>query len=419
MSDLLARRTRVLGPNMPTFYADPVHIVRGEGCWLWDADGKRYLDCYNNVAHVGHCHPRVVDAISRQAATLNTHSRYLHEGMVSYVERLVATFETDHQAILVCTGSEANDIALRMAQAATGKRGFIATDATYHGNTAAVSQLSTRRPPIGGYGDHVRFVPAPHTLAPLGGTPEGQGRAFAESVRTAIEALEANGAGFAGIMVCPIFANEGLPDLPDDFLAPTVSVVRDAGGLIIADEVQSGFGRTGRHLWAQGWMDLRADITTLGKPMGNGHPVAACLARPEIMAAFREAFGYFNTFGGNPVSAAAASTTLDVIEDDGLTAHAARMSSIVVDALRSADFRAEANIRGRGHFYAVELTRDNEPVPELAVWLMEELRRQGVLLGTIGPDRNILKLRPPMPFGEGHLDHLMTTLKKALATCPI
>ncbi|MEL6914454.1 MAG: aspartate aminotransferase family protein [Pseudomonadota bacterium] len=419
MTELLSRRAGALGPHVPTFYTDPVHIVRGEGCWLWDADGARYLDCYNNVAHVGHCHPRVVEAIARQAATLNTHTRYLHEGVVSLVERLSALFETAQQAILVCTGSEANDIALRMAQAATGKRGLIATDATYHGNTAAVSQLSTRRPPIGGYGDHIRHVPAPTTLTPLGGTMERQGEAFAAEIRRAIAELEESGAGFAGFMVCPIFANEGLPDLPDDFLAPAAAAVRDGGGLLIADEVQSGFGRTGRHMWAHGWMGITPDVTTLGKPMGNGHPVAACLARPDIMAAFRGAFGYFNTFGGNPVSCAAAHATLDVIEGEGLMAHAAGMSPRVVDALAGTDFGAEANVRGRGHFYAVELTRDGAPAADLAAWLMEELRRRGVLLGTIGPDRNILKLRPPMPFGEEHLDHLMTTLKKALSACPI
>ncbi|MEM8591172.1 MAG: aspartate aminotransferase family protein [Pseudomonadota bacterium] len=419
MIELLERRARALGPNVPTFYAEPVHIVRGEGVWLWDADGKKYLDCYNNVPHVGHCHPRVVAAIADQAATLNTHTRYLHEGILAYVERLSATFETDlSQAIMVCSGSEANDIALRMAQAVTGKRGFIATNATYHGNTTAVSQLSRRRPPVGGYPDHVRLVPAPTTLTPLGGSMLGQGVAFAEGVRNAIAELEENGSGFAGFLACPIFANEGLPDLPDDFLQPTAQVVREAGGLFIADEVQPGFGRTGRAMWSHEWLGVAPDVVTLGKPMGNGHPVAATVARPEVMAAFREAFGYFNTFGGNPVSCAAAAAVLDVIEEERLVAHAARMSPMVVQGLNELDFHADAHIRGRGQFYAVELMRAGKPAADLAAWLIENLKDRGVLMGVIGPHRNILKFRPPMPFDENHADLLMATMKESLATCP-
>ncbi|MCH2077442.1 MAG: aspartate aminotransferase family protein [Rhodobacteraceae bacterium] len=418
MNELVERRARALGPNVPTFYRDPVEIVRGEGCWLWDASGNRYLDCYNNVPHVGHCHPYVVEAIANQAATLNTHTRYLHRGIVDYVDRLTATFDGPHQAIMVCSGSEANDIALRMAQAVTGKRGFIATDATYHGNTTAVSQLSRRRPPIGGYPDHVRLVPAPTTLTPLGGSMAAQGEAFAEGVRQAIQELEENESGFAGIMLCPIFANEGLPDLPDDFLMPMARVVTEAGGLLIADEVQPGFGRTGRGMWSHSWLGITPDVITLGKPMGNGHPVAACVARPGVMTAFREAFGYFNTFGGNPVSMAAASAVMDVIEDEDLINHASRMSAKVLDMLGGLDFRAEAHIRGRGQFYAVELTRDGLPAPELGAWLIEGLKDRGVLMGVIGPHRNILKFRPPMPFCEDHLDHLATILEQALKTCP-
>ncbi len=209
-NDLMARRAAVLGPNMPTFYERPVHLVRGEGVWLWDAEGRRYLDCYNNVPHVGHCHPRVVAAVARQSGLLNTHTRYLHEGIVGYAERLVGKFGHDlAQVIMVCTGSEANDIALRMAQAVTGKTGIIATDNTYHGNTTATAQLSTRRPPIGGYPGHVRLVPAPDGLAPLGGSLAAQPAAFAANVARAIAELEAAGHGFSGMMLCPIFANEG------------------------------------------------------------------------------------------------------------------------------------------------------------------------------------------------------------------
>ncbi|EFG35650.1 omega-amino acid-pyruvate aminotransferase [Brucella sp. NVSL 07-0026] len=249
--ELIARRERLLGRNMSLFYQDPVHLVKGEGVWLWDADGRKYLDCYNNVPHVGHCHPRVVEAICRQASTLNTHTRYLHEGILDYVERLTATFDKSlDAAILTCTGSEANDVALRMAQAVTGKTGIIATDFTYHGNTTAVSQLSTRMPPVGGYGGHVRHVPAPDSYRPLGGKGgEAFAQAWAAEVEKAIASLQESPFGFSGLIIDPFFANEGFPDLPENFLAPAVAAVRKAGGVVIADEVQPGFGRTGGHMW--------------------------------------------------------------------------------------------------------------------------------------------------------------------------
>lgn len=249
-ADLIARRERLLGRNMSLFYEEPVHLVRGEGVWLFDADGRRYLDCYNNVPHVGHCHPRVTEAIARQASTLNTHTRYLHEGILDYVERLTATFDKSlDAAILTCTGSEANDVALRMAQAVTGKTGVIATDHTYHGNTAAVSQLSTRMPPVGGFGGHVRHVPAPDSYRPLGGEPgDAFAAAFTAKVEEAIASLEQSPHGFSALIIDPFFANEGFPELPSGFLDGAVAAVRKAGGLVIADEVQPGFGRTGRHM---------------------------------------------------------------------------------------------------------------------------------------------------------------------------
>ena len=340
-SDLAARRAAVLGPNVPTFYETPVHLVKGDGVWVWDADGRKYLDCYNNVPHVGHCHPHVVSAIAAQAAQLNTHTRYLHAGIVEYCERLTAKFQTQlDQVIMVCSGSEANDIALRMAQAVTGKTGIIATDNTYHGNTMAVSQLSSRKPPIGGYADHIRRIPAPDTLRPVGGTADDQAAAFARELQTAIDDLEASGHGFSGFLFCPTFANEGLPDLPQNFMKPAEQVVKAAGGLLIADEVQPGFGRGGETWWGHEWLGLSPDVVTLGKPMANGHPVAAVVARRAVMAEFRNAFGYFNTFGGNPVSCAAAAATLDVIEQDNLVDHAKNVGAVFLRELHSMDHPA-------------------------------------------------------------------------------
>jgi 4-aminobutyrate aminotransferase-like enzyme len=422
MTETLAqRRARLMGPNVPTFYDHPVHIVRGEGVWLWDASGKRYLDCYNNVAHVGHCHPRVVAAIAAQAAVLNTHTRYLHEGVLDYIERLTGTLSHGiSQAIMVCTGSEANDIALRMAQAVTGKTGIIATDNTYHGNTAAVSQLSTRRPPIGGYAPHIRFVPSPSTLDPVGGSAAGQPQAFAAHVAAAIDDLVAKGIGFSGMMLCPVFANEGLPTVQPGFLDPTIAVIRKAGGLVISDEVQPGFGRCGTHFWGHDWLGFAPDIVTIGKPMGNGHPVGAVLARPDVMAAFREAFGYFNTFGGNPVSAAACMAVMDVIADEDLVAHAQKTHLHMMDRLRALQHPLLANVRGVGQFYGAEfMLADGRPATAFVAALIERLVARGFLLNKIGKGANTLKIRPPMPFGTEHADLLIDALAAELRQMPV
>ena len=417
---LIARRARLLGPNVPVFYDDPVHIVRGEGVWLWDADGRKYLDCYNNVPHVGHCHPHVVEAIARQASVLNTHTRYLHEGILDYADRLTATLDHDlDQMIMVCTGSEANDIALRMAQAVTGRTGFIATDNTYHGNTLATSQLSTRRPPIGGYPDHIRLVPAPDTVRPVGKTLDGQAEAFATNVAHAIGELEENGHGFAGFMLCPTFANEGFPALAPGFLDKTVKVIRKAGGLLLCDEVQPGFGRIGDAFWGHDWLGFVPDVVTVGKPMANGHPAAGVIVRPDIMAAFRTAFGYFNTFGGNPVSCAAAMATLDVIEQDKLQENARVVGAHALARLKAIEHQLKAEARGLGLFFGIEFTEpDGTPATAFAAQVVEAMKARGVLLNRIGRSMNTLKMRPPMPFSIAHADLAIDTLEDVLREVP-
>ena len=413
-NDLIDRRQAVLGPNVPTFYEEPVHLIKGEGVWVWDKDGQRYLDCYNNVPHVGHCHPHVVEAISVQAQKLNTHTRYLHEGIVDYGERLTAKFQTElNQIIMVCSGSEANDIALRMAQAATGKTGIIATDNTYHGNTMAVSQLSSRKPPIGGYAANVRHVPAPDTLRPIGGDYKSQANAFAKEIQTAIIDLETSGYGFSGFLFCPTFANEGLPDLPKNFMAPAAQIIKAAGGILISDEVQPGFGRTGDNWWGHEWLKLSPDVVTLGKPMANGHPVAAVVAKENIMADFRNAFGYFNTFGGNPVSCAAAAATLDVIEQDGLIENSRHVGKEFLEQLQTIKHEVIANIRGRGLFIALELEFNGFASEKSAERIVEYARNNGMLVGRTGRNRNILKLRPPMPFSTQNAEQATTILNAA------
>ena len=425
MSDnaaLIARRERLLGRNMSLFYDDPVHLVRGEGVWLWDADGRKYLDCYNNVPHVGHCHPRVVEAITRQASTLNTHTRYLHEGILDYVERLTATFDKSlDAAILTCTGSEANDVALRMAQAVTGKTGVIATNHTYHGNTAAVSQLSTRMPPVGGFGGHVRHVPAPDSYRPLGGEGgEAFARAFSAEVEKAIASLQESPHGFSAIIIDPFFANEGFPDLPPGFLDKTVAAVRKAGGLVIADEVQPGFGRTGTHMWGHQHAGIVPDIVTLGKPMANGHPVGGVIANLDTINAFRKAFRYFNTFGGNPVSCGAAMAVLDVIKDENLVENARDVGEYTRDAFKrlAEKYSIIGDVRGSGLFMGTEFVLDKqtkEPAVAEATRIINGMRERGVLMGKIGIHQCATKIRPPMPFTRENADFMLSIFDDVLS----
>ncbi len=410
--NLQTRRLHSMGPNIPTFYTSPLHIMRGENVWMWDADGKRYLDCYNNVPHVGHGHPRVVEAIARQAATLNTHTRYLHEGVLDYAEALTATLGHDlTQMIFTCTGSEANDVALRMAQAVTGHIGVIATDNTYHGNTVATSALSTRRPPIGGYPPHVRLVPAPDGDM----TPSS----FAAHIKAAIADLAKTGIGFSGMMLCPVFANEGLPAISPGFFAPAEAVIRKAGGLVMCDEVQPGFGRCGSHFWGHDWLGMTPDLISIGKPMGNGYPVAGVVARPDVLGAFREAFGYFNTFGGSPVAAAAAMAVLQVIKDEALQENAAKTGDYTLARLRELRDPRISRVHGLGLFFGIELRDKNgAPASEAAEAIVDEVVRRGVLINRIGRKMNILKMRPPMPFQPKHADILVEVLHSALRAVP-
>ncbi len=422
-ADLIADRARLMGPNVPTFYDDPVQFVRGEGVWLWDAAGRKYLDCYNNVPHVGHCNRQVVEAIARQAATLNTHTLYLHDGVLDYIERLTATMHASlDTAIMTCTGSEANDIALRMAEAVTGKRGIIATDATNHGNTSLVSQLSqSNEPTVGfGLGQYLRFVQAPDSYR----APDPDGTLFAAAVAEQIAAHEEAGVGFAALIVCPYFLNEGFPNHPDDWLSQTAEVVRKAGGLLICDEVQSGFGRTGTHFWAHEKMGVVPDIVTLGKPMANGHPVGGVVAGRDVVASFRNGYRYFNTFGGNPVSAAAALAVLDEIADKDLVGNAQTVGNYAQKRLVALKEKYEVigDIRGSGLVFGAEMVLDRStktPASAFTDRIINALRHRGIILSKLGRHKNTLKIRPPMPFSIENADLSFDTLDEVLAETPV
>lgn len=423
IEQLVKDRERLLGPNISTFYQDPVHVVKADGVWLWDADGRRYLDCYNNVPHVGHCNPRVVEAICRQASTLNTHTRYLHDTILDYLEQLTATLHPSlSTTILTCTGSEANDIALRMAEAVTGNRGIIATDATYHGNTALVSQLSQSNKPSVGFGlnRYCRFVDAPDSYR----QPDPDGTRFAHSVQAQIEALNAYGTGFAALLICPYFLNEGFPAHADGWLKATADVVRRAGGLLICDEVQSGFGRTGTHFWAHEKMGVVPDIVTLGKPMANGHPVGGVVSTAEFVKAFRSGYRYFNTFGGNPVSCAAAMAVLEEIRENDLMGNAKRVGDYAQQRLTTLKdkYAFIGDVRGSGLIFGAEMVLDaasKEPASEFTDRIINAMRHRGIIHSALGRHKNSLKIRPPMPFSIENATLLFDTLDEVLSELPL
>lgn len=419
--NLLERRQRVLGRHAPLFYDKPLHLVRGEGVWLWDADGRRYLDAYNNVPHVGHCHPRVVQALCKQASILNTHTRYLDGHVVAYAERLLATFDASLSNVLFCcTGTEANELALRIARETTGGQGIISTAFAYHGNSAAVSAISSVFTPPEKRGSFVRNIPVPDPYRDRAGRPDAElAHAYAAQVGDAIAEFQREGVRFAGILLCTAFSSEGLPSLPAGYLPEVAAVVHAAGGVLIADEVQAGFGRFGSHMWGHQLHVVIPDLVTLGKPMGNGHPLAGVVARPDLVERFTRESMYFNTFAGNPVSCAVGMAVLDVLRDEQLLENARRVGDYVLNGLERLKARHQliGDVRGRGLFFAVEMVRNRarqEPAGEETGRIVNAMRERGVLLSRIGIHNNILKIRPPMPFGVEHADLLLETLDQVL-----
>lgn len=413
---LLERRRRLLGPAYRLFYAHPLHVVRGEGVWLYDERGRAYLDVYNNVASIGHCHPAVVEALARQAGILNTHTRYVHEGILDYAERLLAEGppELGH-LMMTCTGSEANDLALRIAKKHTGGTGIIVTELAYHGVTELLAGLSPSLGPAVGRGPNVRLVPAPDGYR--GGGEVGAG--FLAGVEAALADFAAAGIRPAALLVDTIFSSDGVFADPPGFLAPAVAAVRAAGGIFIADEVQPGFGRTGSAMWGFQRHGLVPDMVTIGKPMGNGHPVAGVMMRPEVVAEFGRDIRYFNTFGGNPVSCAVAGAVLDVIKRDALRDNAATTGAYLAAGLcRLAErFPLIGDVRGSGLFIGVELVSDRvtkAPATAETARLVNDLRERGVLISATGPAANILKIRPPLVFKPEHADIFLAALADAL-----
>jgi len=408
---LLRRRARLLAPTYQLFYDEPLQIVRAADVWMYDAQGRAYLDAYNNVPVVGHCHPQVVEALARQAATLNTHTRYLAELPLQLAEELLATLPPQFASVIfTCTGSEANDLAVRICKAATGGTGFIVTEFAYHGATDVIAGMS---PEDGGpLGPGVYAVPAPVGAAAAA--------AFGAQVRRCLERMRADGVRPAALLLDTIFASDGVATHPAGFLVEAVRHVREAGALFIADEVQPGFGRVGEAMWGFQRHGVIPDLVTMGKPMGNGHPVAAVAGQPGVLAAFARRTRYFNTYGGNSVSCAAALAVLQVIRERGLLANALASGEHLQQRLRALAARCAAirEVRGAGLFLGVELGENRASglagAPE-AARVMNALRRRGVLVGTTGRRGDALKIRPPLTFAPEHADLLVEALEEALS----
>lgn len=396
---LVQRRDRAFGRGAKLFYDEPLHLVRGLGASLFDAQGRRYVDMYNNVASVGHADPRVVEAMARQQATLNTHSRYLSEPAIALAERLTALQRVTQSAVFSCSGTEAIEIALRMAQIATGQRGIVCTNHTYHGNNSMVGALTnlaagdTRHP-------HLRSIPFPETLRPLaaGLSEDALADAYVACLSAAIVDLKATGQGFAALILCPILANEGLPDIPASFMAKAAALVRVEGGLIIADEVQAGYGRSGAW-WGYDHVALTPDIVVTGKPMGAGLPLAATTASRDIVEQFRAETRYFNTFAASPLQGAVGLAVIDVIEEEGLVEHSHALGAELKAHLkqRLGHTPGLIDVRGCGLFIVAEFAdAQGQPDAAHAFALVCALRREGFLTSVDGAFNNCVKIRPPL-----------------------
>ncbi len=422
-------RDRLLGPSLSLSYEDPLHIVRGWKQHLFDAEGQAYLDCVNNVCHVGHSHPHVVDAIRRQAAVLNTNTRYLHQNLTQYAARLVATLPDPLEVcFFVNSGSEANELALRMANTFTGRGDAVVVGGGYHGNTAACIAISPYKfDGKGGSGApeyvHTAVMPDDYRGPYRREDPDRSSR-YARHVADALAEAQER-AGGAAAFICESFLGcGGQIELPPGYLEEAFEHARDAGAVCIADEVHVGFGRVGSHFWGFETHGVVPDIVTMGKPMGNGHPIGAVVTTREIAKAFDGGMEYFNTFGGNPVSCAAGLAVLDVIEAEGLQQNALRVGEHLKTGLTELQVRHPmiGDVRGRGLFLGIEFVNDpdtREPAADVAVYVVGRMRDHGILLSTDGPDRNVIKIKPPLPFSKADANRVVETLDRVLQEDPV
>ncbi|HBQ2228520.1 TPA: aspartate aminotransferase family protein [Klebsiella pneumoniae] len=416
--EIVSRRESLLGPSYKLMYEHPVEFVRGEGVFLYDAEDNAYLDCYNNVPSVGHCNPAVVDAVSRQIATLNTHTRYMSENILNYSEQLLSTFEPELGHVMyTCTGSEAVDLSLRIAKFYTGGTGIIVTDYAYHGITTTVAAISTTMGKYVPVDQHVRTVRAPDAYRAGEGVDVAQ--RLADDIEAAIADMERHGIKFAGFIADSIFSTDGLLTTPAGFLKKAIDVVHKYGGVYIADEVQPGFGRTGSHMWGYQRHGINPDLVVMGKPMGNGLPIAAVVAKPQLLADFGLKIRYFNTFAGNPVCIAAAQAVLNEIQNKNLLENSRLLGDYLLNGFRviAENYPQIGDARGAGLYHAIEFVKDpdtKEPDTELTRKVVSELRERRILISTTGKGENSLKIRPLLTFSQDNADLLLNQFEDTL-----
>ena len=399
--------------DSPLFYKEPINLESGEGVWLYDKSGKKYLDVYNNVPVAGHCHPRIVASLTNQASKLNVHSRYVSDVVVDYSEKLISLHSDNLSKLqMACSGTEAVEVAIKMARIYTGGQGIICSNATYHGNSHETFRMT-----IGPFEPEFRRVTYPESYRPIkeGLLEEDLCALYIKEVEKQIEGFSQDGIKFAGLIFCSIFANEGLPDFPKDYLSKVSKLVRDSGGVVILDEVQAGFGRTGTW-WGYELSNVSPDIAVMGKPMGSGLPVSGVVTTEEISDSFHEKAFYFNTTAATPLQAAVGGTVIDIIQDEGLIENAEKIGGYLKAELLKIkdDFDYLGDIRGPGLFIGLDIVdnkEDKNPDREKAIEIVEILKGKGVLISNAGQYRNVLKLRPPLVFDSSHADFLLDELR--------
>ena len=415
------RRATVLGSALSLSYQQPLKIVRGRGQYLYDADGNRWLDSVNNVTHVGQCHPHVVEAATQQIRLLNTNTRYLHDEIVRYAERLARYFPKPlNTCFFVNSGSEATELAIRMARVANGHEHVWAIENGYHGNTGRavdVSHYKFARTGGNGPPNWVGLLPMPDLFRGQYCDEENAAQRYSRDAIQLIDEGIRHGSPPAALIAESILSCGGQVPLPADFASDVYAAIRRAGGLVIADEVQTGFGRVGEEFWAFELLGVVPDIVTLGKPIGNGHPLGAVITTREIANSFDNGMEYFNTFGGNPVSCAVGNAVLDVIEGEGLASHAAELGSFLLQRFAEITTRHElaGDARGRGLFLGIEFVRDDRnPATEETRYIVERMKQHGILASRDGPDENVIKFKPPMVFTRSDADYYCDSLESIL-----
>ena len=424
-SDIIKKRNKYLAPSFSVSYDSPLHIVRGRGQYLYDSNGKKYLDAVNNISHVGHCHPKVIEAANNQNKELNTNTRYLHDSILDYAQNLTHTLP---DGLGVCyftnSGSESNDLALRIARLYNDSYESIVLSGAYHGHTSSLIDISPYKfLGSGGKGkpDYVHVIPMPdmyrgkHKIADA--NPEEY---YIDLVKNTITKIKKKSKQLAFFIVEPIMGCGGQIIIPSSFMRETFKIVKEAGGLFIVDEVQIGFGRLGSHFWGFEMSGIIPDIITLGKSIGNGHPLSVVITKKNIAQAFNNGMEYFNSFGGNPVSCEVGQAVLDIIKQEELQKNAHETGAYLLDGLKDIQnkYNIIGDVRGRGLFIGIELIKNHDkmmPAPDETELVVNQMKQKGILISSDGPDHNVLKIKPPLVFNRNNADYFLESFEAVMS----